>query len=135
MGVTRTPLALEAGLTDPAEIHAAVQEVRRLLERFRAHPLYVELGAAKRHHEIPYILPGDRGVIDLLYRTEAGWFIIDFKTDEVRSDEEARAVIRANDYDQQLARYVRAVTGQLETQVQARLVFLNLDKNLAIFDL
>ena len=129
------PLALEAGLTDPAEIHAAVQEVRRLLERLRAHPLYTELNAAERHHEIPYILPADRGVIDLLYRAKAGWFIIDFKTDAVRSDEEARAVIRKNEYDKQLARYALAVAVQLNAPAKARLVFLNVDNNLAIFDL
>ena len=129
------PLALEAGLTDPAEIHAAVQEVRRLLERLRAHPLYTELNAAERHHEIPYILPADRGVIDLLYRAKAGWCIIDFKTDAVRSDEEARAVIRKNEYDKQLARYTLAVAAQLKAPAKARLVFLNVDNNLAIFDL
>ncbi len=129
------PLALEAGLTDPVEIHAAVQEVRRLLEIFRAHPLYTELDAAERHHEIPYILPADRGVIDLLYRTKAGWFIIDFKTDAVHSDEEARVVIRNNEYDKQLTRYALAVATQLKVPAKARLVFLNVDKNLAIFDL
>jgi ATP-dependent helicase/nuclease subunit A len=129
------PLAIEAGLTDSTEIHAAVLEVRRLLERFRAHPLFAELDAAERHHEIPYFLPNDRGVIDLLYRTEAGWFIIDFKTDEVRSNEEAQVVIRENEYDKQLARYARAFTGQVQARAKARLVFLNVDKNLAIFDL
>ncbi len=129
------PLALEAGLTDPAEIHTAVLEVCRLLERFHAHPLFAELDSAERHHEIPYILPADRGVIDLLYRTNAGWFILDFKTDAVHSAEQARTVIRKNEYDQQLARYALAVAEQLNVQAKPRLVFLNVDKNLAIFDL
>ena len=88
------PLALETGLTDPAEIHATLGEVRRLLERLRAHPLYTEIDAAEHHHEIPYHLPGDSGIIDLLYRSDAGWFLVDFKTDEVRSDEDARIVIQ-----------------------------------------
>lgn len=39
--------------------------------------------------------------------------MIDFKTDEVRSDEEARSVISQNGYDRQLARYARAIESQL----------------------
>ncbi|NCP16745.1 hypothetical protein GW866_06850, partial [bacterium] len=95
------PFAIESGLTDPAEIHAAVQESRLLLERLRAHPLFAELDTAERHHEVRYDLPEGRGVIDLLYRTPEGWFIIDFKTDEVRSDEEARSIISRERYDLQ----------------------------------
>jgi ATP-dependent helicase/nuclease subunit A len=129
------PFALEAGLTDPAEIRAAVQESRRLLERLRTHSIYAELDSAERHHEVPYFLPDERGIIDLLYRTEAGWFIIDFKTDELRSEEEARATIRQEGYDRQVARYARAVANQLGVQAKTRLVFLNVENHLKIFDL
>jgi ATP-dependent exoDNAse (exonuclease V) beta subunit len=127
------PFALEAGLTDPKEIHAAIQEVRRLLERFRAYPLFAELDAAERHHEVPYFLPDDRGVMDLLYRTEAGWFIIDFKTDEVRSDAEALEAIRQNGYDRQVARYAEAVAAQLQVQAKTRLVFLNVAEEVKVY--
>ena len=130
-----SPFALEAGLTDQAEIHAAIQEAGRLLDRFRAHPLYAEIDSAERHHEVPYFLPEGRGIIDLLYRGAAGWVIIDFKTDEVRSDEEVRTVIRENGYDQQVARYAQAVAAQIEIQTKTRLVFLNVDNNIVIFDL
>ncbi|MGA2489896.1 MAG: UvrD-helicase domain-containing protein [Anaerolineales bacterium] len=129
------PFALEAGLTDQAEIHAAIQEAGRLLERFRSHPIYAEIDSAECRHEVPYFLPEGRGIIDLLYRTAAGWVIIDFKTDEVRSKLEARTVIRENGYDQQVARYARAVTDQLNIQAKRRLVFLNANNGLAIFDL
>ncbi len=129
------PFALESGLTDPAEIHAAVQETRRLLERLRAHPLFAELDSAERHHEVRYDLPNGRGIIDLLYRTAAGWFIIDFKTDEVRSEEEAQSAIRQNGYDAQVARYAAAIADQLNAQTKTRLVFLNMKDGLAIFDL
>jgi ATP-dependent helicase/nuclease subunit A len=129
------PLALETGLTDPAEIHATLSEVRRLLERFRAHPLYAEIDAAERHHEIPYHLSGDTGIIDLLYRTEAGWFLVDFKTDELRSDDEARIVIQRDGYDRQVARYAQAVASSLGVQVKIRLVFLDVNHGLSIFDL
>jgi len=128
------PFALESGLTDPKEIHAAVRETRRLLERLCAHPLFIELDSAERHHEVRYDLPDGRGIIDLLYRTEAGWVILDFKTDEVRSDEEAQVAIRQNGYDKQVARYARAVAEQLNIRARARLVFLNVNNALTIFD-
>jgi hypothetical protein len=52
-----------------------------------------ELNSAERHHEIRYDLPEGRGIIDLPYRNESGWIIINFKTDEVRSDDEAQSTI------------------------------------------
>jgi ATP-dependent helicase/nuclease subunit A len=129
------PFALESGLTDPKEIHAAIQESRRLLERLRAHSLFAELDSAERHHEVRYDLPNGRGIIDLLYRTDAGWFIIDFKTDEVRSESEAQSAISRERYDAQVARYARAISDQLKVEAKTRLVFLNMKNNLAIFDL
>jgi ATP-dependent helicase/nuclease subunit A len=128
------PLAHETGLTDPAEIHATLGEVRRLLERLRAHPLHAEINAAERHHEVPYYLPGDTGIIDLLYHAEAGWFLVDFKTDELRSDDEARIVIQRDGYDRQIERYARAIASSLGIQAKTRLVFLNVNNNLSIFD-
>lgn len=128
------PFALESGLIDEGEIHAAIQESRRLLECLHAHPLFKELDSAERHHEVSYFLEEGRGVIDLLYRTEAGWCIIDFKTDELRSDEAARSAITQNGYDRQLARYAQAVAGSLGVQAKTRLVFLNINRKLAIFE-
>ncbi len=129
------PLALETGLTDPSEIQATLGEVRRLLERLHAHPLYAEIDAAERHHEVPYYLPGDTGIIDLLYHTEADWFLVDFKTDELRSDDEARLVIQREGYDHQVGRYAEAAASRLGVRAKMRLVFLNVKNNLSIFDL
>lgn len=129
------PLALETGLTDPTEIHATLGEVRRLLERLRAHPLYAEIDAAERHHEVPYYLPGDTGIIDLLYCTKAGWFLVDFKTDELRSEGEARVVIQTDGYDRQVKRYAQSIASNLGFQAKTKLVFLNVNNNLSIFDL
>jgi ATP-dependent exoDNAse (exonuclease V) beta subunit len=129
------PFAIESGLTDPAEIQAAIQETRRLLDHFRAHPLFAELDAAERHHEVPYFTGAGRGIIDLLYRAGNDWVIIDFKTDRTNSEEHARAIIDQNNYDRQLARYVQALQAQLGVTPRARLVFLNLKNHPAIFDL
>ena len=129
------PFALESGLTDEAEIHAAIQESRRMLERLRANPLFAELDSAReaRHHEVRYDLPNGRGVMDLLYRTAAGWFIIDFKTDEVRSYTEAQSVISQNGYDRQVERYAEAIENQLKVKAKTRLVFLNVNGELKIY--
>ncbi|MDO9300723.1 MAG: 3'-5' exonuclease, partial [Anaerolineales bacterium] len=127
------PFALESGLTDEAEIHAAIQESRRLLERLHAHPLFTELDSAERHHEVRYDLPDGRGIMDLLYRTEAGWFIIDFKTDEVRSESEAQSAISQNGYDRQVARYAEAIENQLKVKTKTRLVFLNMNGEVKIY--
>lgn len=129
------PFALESGFTDPQEARAAIQESRRLLERLRAHPIYAEIDSVERHHEIPYFLPEERGVIDLLYRTKASWFIVDFKTDQLDSEEQALAASREKGYNQQLARYVRAVANQLNLQARARLIFLNVSNRVVVFDL
>jgi ATP-dependent helicase/nuclease subunit A len=121
------PVALKVGLTGEAAIHEALREAARLLERFRAHPLFAEIDAAlERHHEVPYVLGDDAGVIDLLYRTPGGWVIADFKTDELRDESQLAAVLPK--YRAQLERYVEAVTGQLNLPVRplGQLVFLNL---------
>ncbi len=128
------PFALESGLTDPKEIHAAIQESRRLLERLRAHPLFNELDSAERHHDVRYDLPDGRGIMDLLYRTDTGWFIIDFKTDEVRSDAEAESTISQNGYDRQVERYAQAIEKQLQVKAKTRLVFLNVNGEVKIYE-
>lgn len=128
------PFALESGLTDEAEIRAAIHESRRMMERLRAHPLFKELDSAERHHEVPYYSPDGRGVMDLLYRTDSTWLIIDFKTDEVRSDEEARETIRRAEYDVQVARYARAISDQLQVKAKTRLVFLNVNGEVKIYE-
>lgn len=129
------PFALESGLTAEDEIRAAIHESRKMMERLRTHPLFTELNSAERHHEVPYYSPEGRGYIDLLYRVNETWTIIDFKTDEVRSDDEARETIRRAGYDVQVARYARAISDQLKVQAKTRLVFLNVNSSIAIFDL
>jgi ATP-dependent helicase/nuclease subunit A len=119
------PFALEAGLTDRIEIQATINEVRRMLKRFQAQSLYVELAQADRIHEVPYALRDDTGVIDLLYRRSNGaWTIVDFKTDEVRSIEEMRETIEREKYAEQVRRYIDAITIQIGQRPRGRLVFL-----------
>jgi ATP-dependent exoDNAse (exonuclease V) beta subunit len=136
------PYALETGLVGETEIHATLQEVRRLLERFQNHPLFTEIESAERYHELPYVLASagnldyQRGVIDLLYRTSATnqWVIVDFKTDEVKSEAEARQLIQQAGYDQQMQRYVEAIVAWLGCRPQKKLVFLRVAGEVMVFD-
>jgi ATP-dependent helicase/nuclease subunit A len=128
------PFALESGLTDEDEIRVAIQESRRLLERLRAHPLFNELDSAERHHEVPYFSPEGHSFIDLLYRANDSWYIIDFKTDEMRSKSEAESAINQNGYNLQVTRYAQAVATQLKVKAKTRLVFLNVNSEVKIYE-
>jgi ATP-dependent exoDNAse (exonuclease V) beta subunit len=126
------PHALEAGLTDQAEIVNAMREARRLLERFRAHPLWAEMNAAQRWHELPYTVAGDSGIIDVLYRNGDVWTIADFKTDEIRGAEQVAGWIAGEKYDEQLRRYADAVAAQLGVHPRTMLVFLNVARQVVV---
>jgi ATP-dependent exoDNAse (exonuclease V) beta subunit len=119
------PFALDAGLTAPAEIAAALREARRLVERFGAHPLRAEMEASPRRHEVAYALAGDRGVIDVVYRGPRGWTAADFKTDELRSERELREAIARHGYDAQVRRYCQAWEAQSVQRPRGLLVFLS----------
>lgn len=124
-----TPFALEAGLTDSREIRGTIRDVSRLLTRFRGHPLFAEIESAERYHEVPYVLPDDRGIIDILYRAGGGWVIADFKTDEVRVETDIPEIIQRAGYDKQVKRYVDAVTAQLGQRPRGLLVFLRVGRD------
>ena len=123
------PFALEMGVVDEKQLHAAIVEARRMLRRFRAHPLWTELDSARRWHEVAFsIIEGEQvehGIIDLLCRTADSWKIAEFKTDQVRSAADLPAHIQAQAYDRQMRRYVRALRTQLGVEAQTLFVFLN----------
>jgi ATP-dependent helicase/nuclease subunit A len=128
------PFALELGLTNPAEIRATLRAVGRLLERLRTHPFYAEVEAAEGYHAVPYALPGDRGVIDLLYRTAGGWFVVDFLSDRVDSEVEARQALTEKGYGRQAQRYAEAVAALLGQRPRAQVVFLQAGREVKVFE-
>lgn len=135
------PFALEAGLTDPASTDTALQRVTRLLNRFQRHPLYSELTAAERHHELPYalILDGQMvsGIIDLLYRTtpSAAWTIAEFKTDRLAEGADLQAYAHQQGYLRQVETYQQAITQQLGATPQVLMVFLNVGQSVQVLAL
>jgi len=130
------PFALEMGVVDEGDIHAAIRDARRLLRRFRAHPLWAEMDAAQRWHEVPFSIEDGgqikRGVIDLLYCAVGVWKIAEFKTDRPRPGVDLLTHIRNQKHDQQVRGYRRAVRLQCGEEAEATIVFLNVGGEIAV---
>lgn len=124
-----TSRALGEGLVEAVQRERAIEVSRSLLARLRDHPLAAEIGAsAQRRHEIPFAyqtgagLP-DSGAFDLIYRHNGGWRVIDFKTDELRTDEERQAALVR--HRPQLSRYQLAAQALLTEPAELVVVFLD----------
>ena len=102
------------------------QTTRRLLERFRAHPLWAEIDAAERHSRAT-LRAGRANAASwtLLYRVEGRWTMAEFKTDRLADADAVQRQIEAEGYDQQVTRYVAAVQRLLGERPRALLIFLN----------
>jgi ATP-dependent helicase/nuclease subunit A len=122
-----------AALVEGDELGQALPLAERLLEIFAGGPLLARLRGLKGHllaRELPVLLPpgeGDHapvgavtGAVDLLYRDPLDGRIVvaDYKTDEVRTDEEIAA--RAAVYALQGAVYLRAVQEALDLEETPR---------------
>jgi ATP-dependent exoDNAse (exonuclease V) beta subunit len=124
-----TTVALNQGLVETRQRERAVGEVYKLLERFKEDRLYVEIAAAaERRHEIPYTRPVqegwfDSGVIDLLYRADGQWKLVDFKADELRDEEALTEAIER--HRKQIERYAQAARVLLEAEVYSAVCFLD----------
>jgi len=121
-------LALDAGLAIQAQRVEAVRRVHRLIERLCAHPLRIKIDSAdERHHEVPYSrMRGEHaetGYMDLLYRDETGWQVIDFKTDIIRNDVMRDELL--SQYETQMRRYENAVEILLGLKPKVCLCFLD----------
>lgn len=105
--------ARAAGLVDGGQIAHVVRRSRRLLLRLRGHRLFEILDTAEqRLHEMPYSVEVngrvESGQIDLVYRRDRTWTIVEFKTDEVRSRKELDQLLEDKGYMVQTRRYAAA---------------------------
>ena len=126
---TLDTLALEAGLIDADQRRRAVTESEKLLIRLEEHPILNEIeDAEERYHELPYSRPHpswtvDSGRIDILYKVNGKWKIVDFKTDELRDEE---AVLKAaEEYGPQMNRYRETAQQLLHVQAVTSICFLD----------
>lgn len=120
--------ALRAGLATEINRHEIAARARTLLARFREHPAWDEINQAQeRYSELSYSYlindkPENR-MIDLLYRNESGWHIIDFKTDSIHSYEQKEVLLQR--YSAQVRRYKAIIQSKISSSVKARVCFLD----------
>ena len=121
--------ALAHGLIEPGQRERAIRDAEKLLGRFREHNVYLEIdSASERMHEIPYTCPhptwgSDSGRIDLLYRVNDVWYLLDFKSDEIRNDDDLANAL--DEHRPQIGRYAAAIQQLLGETPQAALCFLD----------
>jgi ATP-dependent helicase/nuclease subunit A len=120
--------ALNAGLAEQMQQAAAVKQAVEYLALLQDHPLRKEIeDAAECYHEVPYsrTITGcsETGYMDLLYRSSAGWQIVDFKTDAIRTA--AGRTRTVNLYLRQMKRYTSAVEALLGVKPRTRICFLD----------
>jgi len=118
------------GITDSWQLVDAARRSRRLLLRFRHHPLYREMHTADRRlHEVPYDLMVDgrieSGIIDALYLRKGMWTIVEFKTDRVTDQEDLKTLLKRQDYHSQAQRYSDAAERLLGRRPRSVLCLLN----------
>lgn len=119
------------GLTDAQQLAGAVRASRKLLLRFKEHPLHAEMANAERRlHEVPYSLVAgngrlENGIIDALYLRDRVWTIVEFKTDHVRDAAALERLLAEEDYLAQAERYAAAVERLLGSRPQVALCLLD----------
>jgi len=121
-------MSIELKELTESQQESAIQRTIQLLSAFQESAIWQEINAADaRYHEIPYDMPGvaypEHGVIDLLYRFENQWKILDFKTDAIRNPDER--FILEKSYTKQIRRYERAAKLMLRCPVSAAICFLD----------
>lgn len=127
-----------SGLLDERLLRQAIHEAEALLKRFQQHPLYTEMDISlERQHEVPFLSASLKGIvewgfIDCLYRTQAGWTLVDFKTDELRNRQALTAAQEM--YRPQILRYRQAVNEWMGTAPKTLLCFLNVDKAIEVVE-
>lgn len=131
--------AIQLGILDEAERRCVIQRAKLFMQRLQKHPIYDEINhASRRYHEIPYELmdepQNERGRLDVLYQTEGGWKIVDFKTDHLKSLSDLQEDRRAG-YRAQLLRYQHSVSKQISEKPLTQLCFLNCGNGIEVVNL
>lgn len=112
--------------------------VKTLLERFHSHPVSrTSVSATQRYHELPYtyIVDGrlENGIIDLLFKDENGWNVLDFKTNHIDTAEKKAAL--SQKYADQLNRYSAVLQQQMGIEVRKILCFLDDHGSISLVEL
>ncbi len=87
-------------------------------------------GADRRLHEVPYSLVTENGrvesgIVDALYRRAGSWTVVEFKTDDIRSEAKLQELLAETDYLSQAERFAAAVERLLDSRPAVVLCFLD----------
>ena len=126
------------GVIRESEIKNGYRRVKSILERFEDHELFERMGKADQLlHELPYSFggvdePSQAGIIDAIFKENGHWFIVEFKTDEIRDKQRFDWVWQHEDYQQQVGKYILAAELALGEKPGAILCFLNYEKQVQL---
>jgi ATP-dependent helicase/nuclease subunit A len=129
---------ISRGVIKESEIKNGYRRVKNILVRFQEHSLFARMdNSGKLLHEIPYSVGGNdepyqSGVIDALFKEDGRWFIVEFKTDEIRDKLRYDWVWQHEDYQQQVEKYISATEIVLGEKPEAILCFLNYEKRVQL---
>ena len=118
-----------AGVYDSRAIQSGYRRVRQILERFSATDLHQRMDEAERLlHEVPFALLDDQshflaGSIDALFLENGSWFVVEFKTDQIRQGDEIDW--NSVDYLQQVENYLKAAESLIGQRPEPILCFLD----------
>ena len=113
--------AQSQGLTGDEQIADAINRVSMLLKRFEGHELYKTMESAERRlSEVPFdrVNAGGQpvhGIIDALFLKDGIWTIVEYKTDELKDEDDFNRVLYGEGYVNQVLRYasaIQALTGR-----------------------
>ena len=114
---------------DEGEQRAVQEKAVGLLNRFRNSDVFLKIDrAAERRHELPFSYTGKNftvnGVIDLLMKDSSGKYsIIDFKTDELKSESDLAKAI--DNHRMQIEKYRKALNITLGAEAHCDICFLD----------
>ncbi|MFW6184419.1 MAG: 3'-5' exonuclease [Chloroflexota bacterium] len=117
--------ARQRGLIGREQLEITVEQVCEVLLRLRDSALYDDISRAEQClHEVPYVLQDEerfeQGRIDLLYRLDGVWHVVDFKTEPVH---DLQYQVKA--HRSQLERYRKAVQQILDQDPRCSICFLD----------
>jgi ATP-dependent helicase/nuclease subunit A len=132
--------ALRAGLVTADQRRRALEQAQVLLARLEQAPIWADLQRAEpRLHEVPFTVSlgtawARSGVIDLLYRLDGRWIVLDFKTDHLPGESAMHEAADAY-FEGQIRPYVQAVEKLKGERPIGRLCFLDVGEQVRLVDL
>ncbi len=129
------------GLSNEAMLADALRRARQRLISLQASDIWRQIIRSERRiHEIPYSYESrsgrvQRGVIDIAWRQNGRWHLIDFKTDRIKDRPAMQARIQKKRYDRQVRRYIQAMEKFLGEKPQAWLCFLDVAGEVVVVEI